>query len=347
MKKLILFFLFGCLIIANQISAQKPGLLKKVANSVTNELVGKPSENITQPEPSCACSTAEVIMDMAGKLQLDYKELSISVLDDGRILAKNRAGDDYYIVKDGVTQGPYKSGDPKIADFEPTDENDNSVENFISKNKPYISRSGEKLLITFGGKTYGPYSKIDKFIVTKSKEKFAALVVENVLTSEDQVKKLDAAMKNAKTDQERIDLSMKYAQEMQNSMMQSGGPASIMPKLVTNVPNASLDPMKALGATGNIKYDDILVVAYDKILDLQGKTVMTLKPELAASNLLFINTSNTKYAVGGYGNLTFSDNTSLSDLFNPHLVKSDGKIYLAYMYYSPKKNAVMQCKILF
>ncbi len=230
---------------------------------------------------------------------------------------------------------------------EPTDENDNSVESLLLKNKPYISRSGDKLLITFGGKTYGPYGRIDKFTVTKSKEKFAALVVENIMTTEDQVKRMNEAMKNAKTDQERMDISMKYAQEMQNSMMQSGGPSTIMPKLVTNIPNASIDPMKSLSATGKIKYDDILVVAYDKILDLQGKTVITLKPELAASDVLFVNTSNTKYAVGGYGNLTFSDNTTLSDLFNPHLVKTDGKIYLAYMYYSPKKNAIMQCKIPF
>jgi hypothetical protein len=49
---------------------------------------------------------------------------------------------------------------------------------------------------------------------------------------------------------------------------------------------------------------------------------MTLKPEIAASEVLFINTSNTKYAAGGYGNLTYSDNTTLSELFNPHLAKS-------------------------
>jgi hypothetical protein len=29
------------------------------------------------------------------------------------------------------------------------------------------------------------------------------------------------------------------------------------------------------------------------------------------------------------------------------LVKIDGKVFLAYMYYSPKKNSIMQCKIPF
>jgi len=48
--------------------------------------------------------------DLGGKFQLDYEELSISVLDDGSILAKSRVTDEYYIIKDGVTQGPFKSG---------------------------------------------------------------------------------------------------------------------------------------------------------------------------------------------------------------------------------------------
>jgi hypothetical protein len=347
MKKSIFSFLAICLIFAFTANGQKANLLKKVTNAVTNEVAGKPEKSSSQPEPSCACDQAEIVMDMSGKLQLDYRELSISVLDDGRVLAKNRASGDYYIVRAGVTDGPYKSGDPKIADFEAADNEDNSSEGILLKNKQYISRSGEKFLITFGGKKYGPFSKIEKFAITKSKEKFAALVVENEISTEDQAKKMEQAMKNAKTDQERMDISMQYAQEMQKKMMQGGGPASIMPKLVTNVPNATIDPMKAIGASGDVKYDDILVIEYDKLLDLQGRTVITIKPEAAGSDVLFVNTSNTKYAVGGYGNLTFSDNTTLSELFNPHLVKDDGKIYLAYMYFSPKRNAIMQCKILF
>jgi hypothetical protein len=63
---------------------------------------------------------------------------------------------------------------------------------------------------------------------------------------------------------------------------------------------------------------------------------------------VFINTGNTKYAYETYGELSFSDGSpKLSDMFNPHLVKEDGKVYLAYMYYSPKKNSLMQCRIEF
>ncbi|MEI6048628.1 MAG: hypothetical protein WCS03_06985 [Bacteroidota bacterium] len=347
MKKFIFFSLVICFAFGNTCNAQVGGLLKKVKNSLSDEVPGKPVENSTQPEPACACDQAIVILTLGGKLQLDYKELSISMLDDGRILLKTRVTNQYYIVKDGVTQGPYNSDDPKVAEFEPPDDNDKNIENFLSKNKPYISRSGEKFLITFAGKNYGPYAKIDKFTVSKSKNKFAALVTENIVVTEDQGKNMDEAIKNAKTQQEKMDLAMKYTQEMQQKMLQGGGSESITPKLVTNIPNATLDPMKSLGATGNIKYDDILVVDYDKILDLQGKTIMNIKPELAGSEILFVNTSNTKYAVGGYGNLTFSDNTTMSELFNPHLISVNGKIYLAYMYYSPKKNAIMQCKVEF
>jgi len=96
-----------------------------------------------------------------------------------------------------------------------------------------------------------------------------------------------------------------------------------------------------------MKYDDTLLVAYNKIIDLQGKTVLTLNPEVIGGGQLFINTDNTKYAVFDYGKLTFSDKTALPDLFDPYLTKVDGKIYLAYMYYSPKKNSIMQCKVPF
>jgi hypothetical protein len=352
MKKSIFCSVAICLLCLNISYSQVGGLLKKVTKSVTNEVLGKPAEspksnNSNQPEPSCACDQSEIVLDLGGKLQLDYKELSVSTLDDGRLLVKTNGTNQYYIVKDGVTQGPYNSDDPKVAEFEPVNGDNKSIDYFHLKNKPYINRSGDKFLITFNGKNYGPYARIDNFIVTKSKDKFAAMVTENIIVTEDQSKKMDEAIKNAKTDQERMDLAMKYNQEMQQKIIQGGGTSGLLSKMVTNIPNANLDPMKARGLNGKMKFDEILVIAYDKILDIQGKTIMTIKPEIAASEVLFINTSNTKYAAGGYGNLTFSDNTTLSELFNPHLVKTDGKGYLAYMYYSPKKNSIMQCKLLF
>jgi hypothetical protein len=348
MKKSILFLLAICLLIGNPVNAQG-GFLKKVTKSMTNELLGKPEEPDRGPEPACACDKPDLILDLGGKLNLDYREVSISVLNDGRILVQTRGTNQYYVLKDGVTQGPYKDDDPRVKEFEPTND-DKSIESFILKNKPYISKSGDKLLITFGGKTYGPYGAINSFVITKSKEKFAAIVVENPLVDEELGKKMDAAVKNAKTDQEKMDLAMQYAQDMQQKMMQGGGPASTQAKFVSNIPNATYDPIKTVGSAlnGDVKYDDILMVAYNKILDLQGNTIMSIKPEAFGAEKLFVNTANTKYAYFNYGTLSFSDKTTLSELFVPHLVKeADGKIYLAYMYFSPKKNAIMQCKILF
>jgi hypothetical protein len=97
-----------------------------------------------------------------------------------------------------------------------------------------------------------------------------------------------------------------------------------------------------------MKYDNILVLAYDKVLDLQGNTVITLKQEHLGASDIFVSSDDSKYAYSQYGSLSFSDGSkSLTDLFNLHLVKTGGKVYLAYMYYSPKRNALMQCKIPF
>jgi hypothetical protein len=159
---------------------------------------------------------------------------------------------------------------------------------------------------------------------------------------------MEAAMKNAKTDQEKMDLSMKFSQEMAQNMQKAGGAEGILPKLITNIPGAKLDLIQSRGNLNNsIKYDDILIPTYDKIIDLSGKELLTIKPEAGASEKLFLNSSNTKYAYYNYGTLTFGDGTSLPDLFNAHLIKSNGAVSIAYMYYSPKSNAIMQCKIPF
>ena len=44
----------------------------------------------------------------------------------------------------------------------------------------YIVQSGDKYIIKFNGKNFGPYAIITDFAVSQSKDKFAALVTENV-----------------------------------------------------------------------------------------------------------------------------------------------------------------------
>ena len=350
MKKFLIILIAGCVFSHYHANAQS-GFLKKVTRNVTDEILGKSSaeKKNEQPEPACACSDAELVLDLSGNLKLDYKEISISIKDDGSILVKDRITSKYYVIKDGVTNGPYGEGDPMVTGFEKMDENENSKEDIPLRYKDYIKKTGDKYTIQFGGKSYGPYAILNQFAVSSSKDRFAAFATETVAMTEDEGKKMEQAIKNAKSDQERMDLSMQYAQQMQQKMMQGGGPSSLAPKLVTNIPNATFDPMQSVGGmlNGKVKYGDIVMIAYDKIIDMQGKTILTLKQDAVGSEYLFVSSASSKYAWYKYGTLSFSDSAPLAELFNPHLLKTDGKIYLAYMYYSPKRNAIMQCKVVF
>ncbi|MGD0340887.1 MAG: hypothetical protein ABSA76_04160 [Bacteroidales bacterium] len=344
MKKSIFLMLTLCLIGTSTVNSQS--LFKKVTNSMKDELLGSKKGN-TDPEPACACSDAEQVVGLGGKLQIDYKEAEISTMDDGSLLLKDRLSGNYYIVKDNVTTGPLTQGDPRLAGFDESDNNSDQSAVLLLRYKAYISKSGDKYVINFGGKQYGPYAQINSFVMPKSKDKFAAIVIENVVANEAESKKMEQEMNNAKTDQEKMELSVKYAQQIQQKVLQSGGVAGMAPKLVTNIPGAITNISTYMDETinGNAKYDELTMAAHDKINDLTGKTLITLRQNDVGINDIFINTANTKYATYNYGTINFSDGTSLSSLFNPHLVKSGSQVYLAYMYYSPKKNAIMQCKI--
>jgi hypothetical protein len=353
MKKSIIFLLALCIFSGITLNAQVGRLLNKVSNSVANKVAGNPETDTKktnqEPEPKCACDQPDLVLDLGGKLKLMYSEITINVRDDGALLVKDRISGDFYIVKDGNPEGPIKAGDPRLAGFENMNDADRPASTDRWANNEYISYSGEKYTIKFLGKSYGPYGRINEFKVSKSKDKFAAIVVEFAGISEAENKKMEQAVKNAKTDQEKMDLSMQYSQMMMQKMQASGGPNSMMPKLVTNIPGATYDPYKSVGGTlnGNIKYDDILFTTNDKVIDFSNKVLLTLKPEVQGNEGLFVNTANTKYAFYKFGTLTFNDGTTMSDMFNLHLMKVGGQVYLAYMYYSPKKNAIMQCKLPF
>jgi hypothetical protein len=309
MKKSSLFLLVICFIFTNPASAQD--LLSKLTGSVKNESTGKSKSNFSsaqQAEPQCACAQPEFIVDLGGKLKIDYKEIGILTMDDGSFLLRDGASDKFYIVKGGVTQGPFDKEDPRIAGFENFDLSGSNQDDQVLRYKGILSKSGENYLIKMGGKTYGPYLDIQNFTVSRSRDKFAVVA---------------------------------YVPDKNYE----GG----IPKFITNIPNVTIDMVKTLNAymCGGIKYDEILVVTENEIINLQGKTLFKIKPEMTNCDNLFINTSGTIYAYYDFGTLTFSDKTSLPDTFNPHLVKIGGTVNLAYMYYSPKRNAIMQCKIPF
>jgi hypothetical protein len=351
MKRSIIIFAAICLAISTNVNSQN--LLKKVGQAVVNEVTGSGTNTgagsvKADPEPSCACDDAELVVGLGGSLKIDYKEANISTMDDGALLLQDKISGNYYIVKDGVTQGPFQAGDPKIAGFENGDDV-KATDKLLLRYKDYINKNGDKYSIKFGGKTYGPFGQVTGFVINRAKDKFAALVVENVVVTEMDGKAMDEAIKNAKTDQERMQLAMKYSQQMQQKIMAGGGPSSITTKLVSNVPDVVYDPINQPGVSlnGNMKYDEILLPAYNKIYNLQGKVVLTLKNEHIGAENIFIKTDNSKYAIYNYGSIMFSDGKSLTDLFNPHLIKTSGQVHLAYMYYSPKRNAIVQCKIPF
>ncbi len=226
MKRSILLLVAACLMFSNNINSQN--LLKKVGQAVANEVIGSGTSSGSakaDPEPSCACDDAELVVGLTGSLKINYKEANISTMDDGALLVQDKLSGNYYIVRDGVTQGPFQAGDPKIEGFENGDDA-KGADKLLLRYRDYISKNGDKYLIKFGGKTYGPYGQINGFAITRAKDKFAALIVENVVVTEMDGKAMDEAMKNAKTDQERMQLAMKYSQQMQQKMMAGGGPSS-------------------------------------------------------------------------------------------------------------------------
>jgi hypothetical protein len=335
---------------------ESQGLLNKVKKAVSKEIsgvIGEDNGNNTSkpgPEPACACDDAKMVLDLT-KYKITYNEFTVCSKDDGSILVYDKIGSRYYISKNGVSEGPYKEGDPRIEGFcsdSKESESDEKADAWVKKYPGFIFRSGEKYLIKFGGKSFGPYAMINDFALSNSKNKFAAIVTENMFVTEDQGKKMEEAMKNAKTDQERMDIAMGMSQNVQSQMMKDGG-KSLQPQLITNVPGATFDMTTWMGGrlNGSVKFDDLLLIAPDRIMDMTGKTVMKLTQNNYTTEGMFVNTSNTKYASYNYGVLTFSDNTTLAEVFNPYMIKTDGKVFLTYMYYSPGKNAILQCAIPF
>ena len=349
MNKIITLAAF-LIFITGSTDAQVGRFLRSVKNAVQEEILGTPAKDTQKsaPEPPSACDNAELVFE-TGKYKLDYTELNISILDNGSVLLYDKMGKDYYIVKGGVTEGPLKENDARVKEFRSLADQSSEKRPPEERYSGYVSREGDKYIINFGGKTWGPYARIERFAVSSAGGKFAATVIENVAVTEEEGKKMDEAIKNAKTEQEKMDLAMQYAQQIQQRVISGGGASSVVPKLITNIPGASLDDATVMtGILNNkMKYDEILLISGNTISDLAGKKIMNLDPSISYGNVVFISADNSRYATYNYGTLTISDGKKIAEMFNPQLVKQDGKIFLAYMYYSPKRSAIMQCRVSF
>lgn len=347
MKRSVLFIVLFVLLVAAPVHSQGR-FLKNVAKDVKTDLLGSSgssSKKTTQPEPSCACSNAEQILSLT-QYKLEYSEVSIDLMEDGSFLVYGRIDQKYYIINNGVMKGPYAEGNPALLPYTGSSD-DPAVNPLTVKFKEYISRQGDKYIIKFNGKTYGPYARVDHFAVTGSKDKFAAIAVDNIAVTEDEGEKMDKAIKNAKTEAEKMELAMQYSQQMSQKMMAAGGAQGISPKLVSNIESATYNPMMAGPFNSKMKFDDLVYTKMADVMDLRGKKLISVKQQDIGNEKIFINSANTVYASYADGSLAMSDGKTLSDLFNPHLIKADGKVWMAYMYYSPSKNSIMQCKIPF
>ncbi|MDP3913400.1 MAG: hypothetical protein Q8R96_06660 [Bacteroidota bacterium] len=360
MKKLFFFaFTISVFITVNfSANAQLGGLMNKVKNKVVDKALGNSDSDketkvaSVKDDPLCACSDATVAFKFTEGLKINYKEATFSVSEDGTLLVFDMVGKKYYTAKNGVLQGPYEADDPIVSRFDlPEAESGDqiSMDVLLERYKGFIVPSGEKYAINFGGKTYGPFAVIQSFVLNHSKSKFAAMVVKDVLMTEDQGKILELEAKNAKTDQERMQLAMKMSEQMQERMMAAGGEIDMLPKLISNVPEAKSDMMLGNNFSGKVKFDDIVNVGFDKITDLTGKTLLSFDPQKLnnSGNGFWLSSDNTRIASYNYGLLSLSDGKEFAEVFCPYVMKAEGKVYLSYMYFSPVNNAVMQCKLPF
>jgi hypothetical protein len=205
-----------CIFPAN---AQVGKFFKNVTKNVEKDLVGTPKTGTgtsakTMPEPSCACDPAETIVEL-GKYKIDYTESTISILNDGSVLIGDRTTDNFFIAKNGVTEGPFKKDDPRVTKFQSMEEGPDNHASLTVRFSNYITKKGDRYTISFGGKTYGPYDLVNNFAVTKSGDKFAASVTPTVIMTEAEGKIYEEKSKNAKTDEEKMQFqTFLWAQEI-------------------------------------------------------------------------------------------------------------------------------------
>lgn len=316
--------------------------LKDKINSGIDNVLGDSPDKSNLEDPACACNDAVTVFQFGDKYKINYRETQICMTSDGKILLQNNENNSepkYYISEKGVISGPFNQDNPKIKQFN-CFESDGLVEG-----SPYISKEGDNMVIKFGGKTYGPYAHIQDFVVSGSKNKFAAFVIKDSMTpgmTEEEAEKLENA-----SQAEQMAYAMKMQEQLQQRLM-SGGELDMMPKLVTNIEGAEWDVMSGMQLSGKIKFDDICLVQPDKITDLSGKILFKFGNNIQYyGDNFWLSRDNSRYAWFDYGTLAFSDGEKLEEISNPAIIKEGNAEFITYTFYSPKDDAIKMCKIQF
>jgi len=348
----IIFLLAGVLNFSSQ--AQLGGLLNKVKNKVVDKALGNDSGNKAgnkAEEPGCASGNDKVVFEFDKGYKVDMKEITVCI-QDGDILLYSKLTSKYFVKKRNSDdpEGPYEENAPEVTRFVcHAASSSDDKKDFTILYPEFVSRAGEKYLIQFGGKSYGPYATIMNFVVSSLKTKFVAQVIPEMMFTEKEGKELEKEGKNA--DNMTMEQKMAMAAKVQEKMMQKASgsnPMDFQMKVVSNIPNTN----DQLGATviysSTVKFDEIVCLGYGKIMDLSGKTIFTYDPQKVNPNDgLWLSSDNARYVTYTYGVLKFSDGKECSDVFSPYFLKENGTVYLKYLYYSPKSNAIMQISNLF
>jgi hypothetical protein len=347
----VIFLLAGALNYTSQ--AQLGGLLNKVKNKVVDKALGNDSGKTGSQakDPDCATTNDKVVFEFDKGYKVDMTEITVCI-QNGDILLFNKINSKYFVKKRNSEspEGPYEADNSEVTRFNCNSTvSSNDKKDFSLIYPEFVSRSGEKFLIKFGGKSYGPYAVILNFVVSDLKSKFVAQVIPDMMFTEKESKELEKESKNA--DNMTMEQKMALGRKVQEQMLQkaaSGNPMDFQLKVISNVSGVNSNLGATVMYSSFIKYDDIVCLGNGQIMDLTGKTIFTYDIQKVNPNDgLWLSSDNTRYVTYSYGLLKFSDGKECNQVFSPWLVKEGDKLFLNCLYYSPKRNAIMQISTAF
>jgi hypothetical protein len=327
------------------VSAQLGGLMNKIKKEVANKVLGTSGD---VKDPACATNDAVVIYKFARDEKIAMNEVSFCHTSKGAILIQNKMSKAYYVIMNGKQSGPFPDGDPALNEFGYCSQRMQDTDDVTVKYNGFVFRQGDRYVIRFAGKTYGPYDQILSFTVSSLQDKFVASVYEKMLKESDlgDMSKFEKEIENAKTDAERTQLAMQMSQKVSAAMIQKGG-MSTGPQVVSNIPDVNWNPLLCT-TNSDIKFNDIVEVTMSDIKDIRGNDLYTFKSnEIGLYEKFWLNNDNSQWAGYSNGKITFSGGKEINEVFSPYIDQFDGKTFLTYMYFSPVKEAIMQVRIPF
>jgi hypothetical protein len=326
-------------------SAQIGGLMNKIKKEVANRVLGTSGD---VKDPSCATDDAILVYQFSKNEKIVMNEISFCHTNKGALLIQNKLSRDYYVVMDGTQTGPYKEDDPALAAFGYCYDSEDDSGDVTEKFRGFVFKEGNRYVIKFNGKTYGPYDEILSFTMNENQDKFVASVYEKLLKESDlgDMSKIEKEMNNAKTDEERMQIAMQISQKI-TAVMSEQQAISSAPQVVTNIPDVVWNPL--MGTTNNrIKFNDIVVTSMNEIKDLQGNTLFSFNNlENNIYEKFWLSSDNKSWAGYNNGQIIFSNGKKIQEVFSPFLDLSDGNLFINYLYFSPVKEAIMKVRIPF